>query len=398
MTPVLPRDPAVRAKWLAVAAVGGAAFTAFLVGLKSPDGFHLLALGRALVRAGGLPAMEPFVYPLADQPFIGSSWLSGLLLYASHALAGDAGPVVLAAALGAATLAVMARDATREARSAAALAAALLPVALAIAVHRPRVAPRPEAVAFLCLAATLLLVRRWENGEARRLWLLPALFLMWANAHQSVAAGAAILGVTLVVALAHRAVARRGAPPAPDLKPLALWSGAALLASLLSPSGWTQFRTAAGFVLSSVAPPSPGAGGGAYSMLRTMVMELGPIPREDWLGPFGALTCLSAVAFAAGFNRSTPRQLAVAAGAFVLAVSAWRYESLAAIVVAPMAGRHLALAVERLGTRRGVAVATLALSAAGLVAAAAWAVATPYARFGVAVEPWGLPVRTAEYL
>lgn len=381
-------------RWAAAATICVAAFAAFLVALKDPDVFYFLAFGRELFRHG-FPATEPFLYPHAGSDTSVASWVNALLVYGSHQLLGASGPILLGALLGALCFAVMARDASWNARSPLALAAALAPIALAIAVHRPRASARPEALAFLCLALTLAALNRLEGGKAR-VAVLPLVFLLWANAHQSMGAGLAVLGLALAVWHLQRRVAPDSAPAAPQLRLLALWGLAAGGAGLLNPAGAEQLRIMVRFAGSSLFP---GQATEQARLLRTMISELGPIPREDWLGPFGALVLVTAIALAAGFNRETPRQLATAAATLAVAVSAWRYESLAAVVLAPIAGRHLAVAASRLEGRLRLGVALLALPATGLfAAAAAWGAAEPTARFGLAFEPWGFPIRPAQFL
>ncbi|HET9597313.1 MAG TPA: hypothetical protein VFP65_17115, partial [Anaeromyxobacteraceae bacterium] len=164
------------------------------------DAFHHLAYGRDVLRRGGFAPEDPFLYPLAGRPSGPQpSWLGSIAFYAAWLVAGDAGPALLTALLAAATFAVVVADAAEAWDGSAADAlAALVPVALALAVHRARAVPRPEAFANLLLAALLLALRRSGRSRIAALSVAPALAL-WANVHQSVLAGLFAAGVFVAV-------------------------------------------------------------------------------------------------------------------------------------------------------------------------------------------------------
>src|SRR5204863_1588431 len=111
------------------------------------------------------------------------------------------------------------RSSSFPAALAAALAASSVLVTFAL--------DRPYQVTFLFLAATLALVeyRRW-------LWVLPPLFLIWANCHGGYFLGWVVLGAHCVESLARRERAVR------------LWmvSAACVLASAANPNGFGTFR------------------------------------------------------------------------------------------------------------------------------------------------------------
>jgi hypothetical protein len=88
---------------------------------------------------------------------------------------------------------------------------------------------RPYVVTYLLLAITL-----WVLERRRPLWILPPLFVFWANAHGGYFVGWIVLGAYCGEALFARL---RGKPPADER---ALWAAsiASILASALNPAGY----------------------------------------------------------------------------------------------------------------------------------------------------------------
>ena len=63
-------------------------------------------------------------------------------------------------------------------------------------------------VTLLGLAVLLVIFQRSRNGGIRVLWLIPPLFLLWANLHGGFTAGLFLLGLVL----ACSAMIQRGSP------------------------------------------------------------------------------------------------------------------------------------------------------------------------------------------
>ena len=75
-----------------------------------------------------------------------------------------------------------------------------LALLLCAVVYRQRSQVRPETLVAVLMSVQLLLLERWRSGDRRWLWALPALALVWANAHVSYWIGFAM---TLLFALDH---------------------------------------------------------------------------------------------------------------------------------------------------------------------------------------------------
>jgi len=191
-------------------------------GMQS-DSWWQLRAGQWIIQTGRVWSVDPFSSTAYGAPWPNHEWLAQLILYAVYRVAGLQGIVVLCAAVAAATWLVIYQlcDGLPRYRVVLLLAAVLS--------HEVVWAVRPHMITLLFLALELLLIRR------RRLWLLPPLFLLWANLHGGVAVG----GVALLVA-ALAALPRRW----PDIRRWAVVLAACAAATLVNPMGLGLWRFA----------------------------------------------------------------------------------------------------------------------------------------------------------
>jgi hypothetical protein len=198
--------------------------------------WHLLT-GQYIVKTHSLPVPDPFSWTTAraHDAYPGEArtrrfnltheWLAQVIFYAVWSAGGIAAivaarAVTLTAFCGLVGLIAWRRRASFYAAIAAALAAA--------AVAQPFALDRPYHFTWLLLAATMAIL------EFRRaLWLLPPLFVFWANCHSGYFLGWIVLGSWCAETLVLRK------------RDVALWVASALsvLASGLNPNGFEIFRT-----------------------------------------------------------------------------------------------------------------------------------------------------------
>jgi hypothetical protein len=389
----------------------GLALVASITGLHEPDTFFHLAYGRALVRQGGLPAQDPFLWPFAGvvtgaPPF----WLGSLVIYLAEAALPGAGAVLLPALLCAGAFALLlAASAPDEGHSPLSAAVAAVPLALALAMVRERAVARPEVIGYLFLAATLWALRRERRGDARALFAFPLLALVWTNVHASVVVGVAVVLLDGTVATAGAALARargRGAPSIrPGLRVLAVGLAGAL-ATLANPSSLGSGQQALDLAraLFGGAPAGAAAGAAApvLALLKRSVLELKPLAPRDLAGPYGLVLGLAAGSFLVAGRRAALRDALALAGFVALSLGASRFAPLAAIVAAPVTARHLAPAAAWIAARlRGGPAHALA---GGALAAAIGGTALLAARpadtraFGFALHRDNFPVRAVDWL
>lgn len=358
-------------------AAAGFAFAASLRQISDPDYWTHLALGRAYLAAGSLSIEEPFLLTVRGplEPF---SWPFQVLLHGVRAAGGDAAVSILVALAAAGAFLLLARllppGASPQQR-----AAALAWLALAASVARFRFAPRPEVVAYLLLAAGLLLAARWTRAPSfAGLGWLAVLFLGWRSLHVSWTLGAAFVGLRLAL------------DPRPDFWRQA-WRGrrfaplAAVAAGLvLAAAGAVRF---ASFVLAERT------GGG----LLHAVTEMRPtweIPSVLW--PFLGVSALAAAMAAAG-GEGRWRRLVLWAAALALGLWVVRNAAFALLVMAAPALEGLSRARTGVVPRLAPGAAWAAcLAALAVLLAVAWRDPDPPP--GLGVRPLSVPADAAAFV
>jgi hypothetical protein len=264
-----------------------------------PDTWWHLKTGQYIVQHHGLPVPDPFAFTtyLGKQAYrteeltryfnLTHEWLSQILLYLTYASSGFTGLILLRAALITTFCALMGLATYSRTKGfyrsvGAALAAATVACQFT--------ADRPYLFTFVFLAATVAILefRRW------RFWILPALFLVWANFHGGFFVGWLALGAYCAESLFLRL---RGKPQ-PDERLLWLAAIACILVSGINPNGFhvipVMFSYRSSVLQSSVWewqyplpwPPTPFSTllAGAVAMVFWKRRETRPV---DWLLLFG---------------------------------------------------------------------------------------------------------------
>ena len=208
----------------------------FTAPVGDPDTWFHLRTGAYIVQNHKLPAPDPFSWTtyMGQPAYSGEEttrdlnlkheWGAQVILYLVYAAGGFPGLVLFRAACLTAFCAIIGWIAYRRTGRfylslAAGLAAAMM--ARSIAVDRPFV------ITYLLMAITL-----WILERRRGLWVLPPLFVLWANVHGGYFMGWVLLGAYCGEALFLRL---RKQPP-PDEKTLWAASLVAILASGLNPT------------------------------------------------------------------------------------------------------------------------------------------------------------------
>lgn len=184
--------------------------------LIDPDAWLHMALGRYALEHHALPHQDLFSFTSQGHAWISSGWAASVLMQVVYGALGAAGLVygvfllMIAVYLGAYFCAV---------RSFSNRGSAVLVLMVCALGSCLRFTPRPEVFSQLFLAATMLLLlsssrllAQHKPSFPRRLWLLPAVFFLWANFHAGFPAGLAMVGLcTLWFALNWR-TSRHGRP------------------------------------------------------------------------------------------------------------------------------------------------------------------------------------------
>jgi hypothetical protein len=201
--------------------------------IHDPDFWWHLKTGQYIVANRALPAPDPFAFTTAraGEAYPGEAitryfnltheWVAQVLFYTVWRSGGFGGVVLFRALLLIGFCALVGLIAWRRCggyyRSlAAATAAAGMAIRFAV--------DRPYLITFLLLAASIAILeyRRW-------LWLLPPLFLIWANCHGGFFLGWLVLGAYSLEALWQRSA---------DARQLSIVSALSILLSGINPNGF----------------------------------------------------------------------------------------------------------------------------------------------------------------
>jgi hypothetical protein len=165
-------------------------------------GWHLRT-GEWILAHGRVPDHDIFSFTRAGQPWFAWEWLWDVVFGWLNREAGMPAVILGCSLLLALTFALLFRLARRHSDALAALAMTLL-AAAASAGHW---LARPHLVTLLFVVIFFSVL---ERGDGRRLWVLPALMVLWTNLHGGFLAGILLVGV---YAAGEFAVLLRGAAP-----------------------------------------------------------------------------------------------------------------------------------------------------------------------------------------
>jgi hypothetical protein len=294
---------------------------------RDSDVWWHLAMGHYII-AHGIPAVEPFSFLHAANPWVGQQWLYEVGLARVVDLGGPGLASLIMGVVASSALLIAVLSIPRHRRPAGPwMAAALLLSALVAA---QLVGVRAQVISLFGAAVVLYVVMRWRSGSTRILLVLPPLFLVWANLHAGFIIG---LGIAVVALLTARTAGRRSRAL------LAAAIAAGVLATLANPAGpglWTYVGT-------TFTSPT----------LTGVVTEWqSPDFHDNWLRLFEIETGLLVVAWVLGRRRDL-FDLVLAGAIFAACLQAQRNVSLFALVAAPQLATYGAAAWSAQRSRLG---------------------------------------------
>ncbi len=224
-----------RLDWLRICLIVLALGYAFLAGLHTVSDLDLgwqVASGRYLVEHHQIPRVELFSYTARGKEWIYPPF-SGAIFYLLYLAGGYSALSWLNAFACAATVAFLIA-------SGGTFVTALAIVAVpAIAF---RTIPRAELFTTVLFAAVLAIIWRNYRGKPVRLWVLPIIFLLWANLHLGFISGLGLLGAAVFFDLCDMLFADRRASALVRLKHLVPWIAASFAATFVNPWGWRLYE------------------------------------------------------------------------------------------------------------------------------------------------------------
>jgi hypothetical protein len=161
--------------------------------LQDPDVFWHVRTGQWILDHAQFPTVDVFSYTALGKPWIPTEWLSEVLLALAYDAGGWRALVILAAASGAAVVAIICFYLLRHLRFSVAVGwSALTAVAIT-----PHFLARPHIFSYVLLAIWLIKLLdaydEGEDGNLPRLRVLVPLMVLWANLHGSFTFGLILL-------------------------------------------------------------------------------------------------------------------------------------------------------------------------------------------------------------
>jgi hypothetical protein len=223
------------------------------VGSANPDLWWHLGTGRWIAQHHAVPHTDPFSAFGMDKPWVAYSWLYDLTIYGFYHGLGLIGPAVCVILLATAIGIILYRAIRTRMRGFAA-SIALTSVGLVTIMRFFSAMPVLVSVLLFLIEMDILfreLVDDPANSSPRRLWLLPALFVLWANVHVEFVYGLAVLVFAALVQNLTLFQGLRGTRlvTMPKERRYRLWfvTLASFVATLVNPYSWRIYGVILGY-------------------------------------------------------------------------------------------------------------------------------------------------------
>lgn len=241
-------------------------------------GWHVAA-GRLMVQTHAVARADVFSFTASGRPWIDYYWLVQVV----YALLERIGGLPLIATVSMLLYAAIPVLIYRSAIRAGATPLVALPlVSVAYLVLLSHAFTRPHVVTYVCFAILTGCIADVESGRRtlRSLWWLPAMVVLWANAHGGFVAGLGVLALACVATIA-RAMVTADPSAARAARVFACLLAGMAIASLVNPYGIALHREAVAHVSAPSAARFPefqplqfGRGGASVRAFEALVLAL----------------------------------------------------------------------------------------------------------------------------
>lgn len=328
---------------------------------EEPDLWWHLSVGRDLLAGKGIPDGDLYTWSLPGHRWVDHEWLLDLLLGKMvEPRGGTVAPALLFLALTVAALGVTLLP--RRGRPVAGAPFAAAAVALGAWVAGTGVGIRPTVVSLLFLAILWWWIRDADWASRRTAWIVPLLFVPWANLHGGFVVALALLGLDAALA--------RWRGDLDGFRRRLILLGGSFVATLVNPYGLRLYHEAAVVFFDSYAH-------------RTIAEWQPPVFGDPLWRPLYLFQGLTVAALVAGLairkgreRLVSPLEAATLALFLVLANRSIRHAPLLVVLALPVIAGVAATAAQRFAplarrTLPALLVVLLALGAA--FPAARWA-------------------------
>jgi len=218
---------------------------------------HLL-MGKVIFERVVPPTQEIFSYVYEGRPYTPHEWGADVIYCSAYIFLGLNGVVLLASILIATAFGVLYSEATDQNAGKVLTFLLLIMGALVTSIHW---VTRPHLFTMLFLAIWLILADRLYRGTPVKIWVFPALMLLWANIHAEFIAGFLVL-IAYIAGWARQYLFARSNTVLETGKKLLSATLFSLVASTVNPAGFRTWDTVLGYVnnrylLSHIAETRP---------------------------------------------------------------------------------------------------------------------------------------------
>jgi len=210
--------------------------------LSDPDVWWHIRLGDWIISHHQVPAGELFAYTAFGNPLVAHEWLSEVIF---AALAAAGGLILVTVFMGLIAWSAMVATLLRGRLRGAGPVVLAIGLALGARVAEPVLGTRPQVFTFALVCWTLWIAESYLRSGGRRLWLLPPIFLVWANLHAGFIAGIGFLAIVVVAEAVKRRWELGPVAPLRRIGGLAVALCASAVAACVNPYGPSLFVFAA---------------------------------------------------------------------------------------------------------------------------------------------------------
>jgi hypothetical protein len=206
--------------WLSLALLFLLPIALFLA-VTPHDYWFYVRIGRDILETGAVPRVDTFSYTFPGRPIFYQPWLSAVIFWLVHSLGGVTFTFLLKGVSIGLTYGLI-WALMRYAGTGTRLATLLL-ILLGLS-SSMNWSMRPQILAYPLFAVALWALWHWQHGQAKWMWTLPLVTLLWVNLHGSFILAFVLMGSALVFG-------------AGDRKQLTIWLVISFAAALLNPRG-----------------------------------------------------------------------------------------------------------------------------------------------------------------
>ena len=267
-------------------------FTIHYRGVYDPDIWWHMRAGEWVLQNHTVPRTNFLSSAGYGNPWVLYSWIFDIAVAGLHRIFGLLGPIIIYPVAMSLLIAAMLWRLT--AKFGLDFWKRALVMALSLAALAPVCSPRPGLCSVLFLSVELdILVHSRRNHSSRLIYLLPFLFVLWANVHVQFVYGLFVLGLFALEPLMESAVERfKGKPPS-ERRPAGrglLLLCICILATLANPYFLRLYEVILGLIrqtgqyryISELQPPTFRSLGGVAELLMILVAWVALVHRRNF--------------------------------------------------------------------------------------------------------------------